>query len=149
MSEAAVAFASMLRPGSEEERAKVAAGLAEAERQLDRINDTPREERFATVLEELRALDGPTRAKVVEAKADLARVHMRMIDSMLTRHAIMQGDYPRSLGELSEDVPLDPWGNPYHYQAPDEDSFEYRIVCYGADGKPGGQGPDADIEHAR
>ena len=149
LSEAAVAFASMLRPGSVQERAKVAAGLAEAERQLARINDTPREERFAKVLEELRGLDGLMRAKLAEAKADLARAHLRMIDSMLTHHAIMQGDYPRSLDELSEAVPLDPWGNRYHYRAPDEDTFEYQIVCYGADGKPGGQGPDADIVHAR
>ena len=44
---------------------------------------------------------------------------------------------------LSEDVPLDPWGNPYMYE-PQSDSY---LVLYsmGADGKPGGEGTDADV----
>lgn len=44
---------------------------------------------------------------------------------------------------LSEDVPLDPWGNPYVYE-PQADSY---LVLYslGADGKPGGEGTDADV----
>jgi len=44
---------------------------------------------------------------------------------------------------LSEDVPMDPWGNPYVY-APESDTT---ILLYslGADGQPGGEGTNADV----
>jgi general secretion pathway protein G len=42
-------------------------------------------------------------------------------------------------------LPKDPWGNPYLYTSPGVDGREYDIVSYGRDGKPGGEGPDADI----
>ncbi len=38
----------------------------------------------------------------------------------------------------------DPWGNPYQYLAPGTRG-EIDIFSYGADGKPGGTGIDADI----
>jgi general secretion pathway protein G len=46
---------------------------------------------------------------------------------------------------LDEGVPLDPWGNPYQYRVPGEDGRPFAIVSLGADGKPGGEGIDADI----
>ena len=45
---------------------------------------------------------------------------------------------------LKKTVPLDPWGHPYVYRAPGE-KREYDIVSYGRDGKPGGNGQDADL----
>jgi general secretion pathway protein G len=42
-------------------------------------------------------------------------------------------------------LPKDPWGNPYTYTSPGADGREYEIMSYGRDGKPGGEGPDADI----
>ena len=44
---------------------------------------------------------------------------------------------------LSEDVPMDPWGNAYIY-APEGDAS---VVIYslGADGEPGGEGTNADV----
>lgn len=42
-------------------------------------------------------------------------------------------------------VPLDPWGNPYHYEPTTGSSQPYAVYSYGADGKPGGQGFDADV----
>ena len=42
-------------------------------------------------------------------------------------------------------MPKDPWGNPYIYVSPGSDGREYEITSYGRDGKPGGEGPDADI----
>ena len=42
-------------------------------------------------------------------------------------------------------VPRDPWGNPYNYISPGTDGKDYDIVSYGRDGKPGGEGYDADI----
>ncbi|OQX23511.1 MAG: type II secretion system protein GspG [Desulfobacteraceae bacterium IS3] len=45
---------------------------------------------------------------------------------------------------LKKDIPLDPWGNPYSYKYPGEHG-DYDIISMGADGKPGGDGEDADI----
>jgi general secretion pathway protein G len=43
-------------------------------------------------------------------------------------------------------VPVDPWGNPYVYIAPgDVNPSGYDLFSYGADGRAGGEGEDADI----
>jgi len=47
---------------------------------------------------------------------------------------------------LSRLVPSDPWGRPYVYRAPgivNPDSYD--LYSLGRDGKPGGEGEDADI----
>jgi general secretion pathway protein G len=41
-------------------------------------------------------------------------------------------------------ITLDSWGNPYVYISPGIQD-DYDIICYGADGAPGGDGYDADI----
>lgn len=43
-------------------------------------------------------------------------------------------------------VPRDPWGNEYHYESPGPNGEEFYVVSYGADGKPGGSGYDADLD---
>jgi general secretion pathway protein G len=40
---------------------------------------------------------------------------------------------------------LDPWGNPFILRVPGEKNYDFDIVSYGADGKPGGEGEDADV----
>lgn len=45
---------------------------------------------------------------------------------------------------LKKRVEKDPWGNNYMYKSPGE-AHEYEISSYGADGKEGGTGDDADI----
>jgi general secretion pathway protein G len=40
--------------------------------------------------------------------------------------------------------PKDPWGNEYYYSYPGEHGV-YDVYSLGADGQPGGEGPDADI----
>jgi len=42
-------------------------------------------------------------------------------------------------------IPKDPWGNDYVYLSPGRHGEEYEIICYGRDGKEGGEGVDADI----
>lgn len=50
-----------------------------------------------------------------------------------------QGGYVRR-------IQMDPWGNPYQYQMPGTRSGgRYDLFSLGADGQPGGEGPDADI----
>ena len=44
---------------------------------------------------------------------------------------------------LAEDVPLDPWGNAYQYKP--KDSTSVILYSFGADGKSGGEGIDADV----
>ncbi len=41
-------------------------------------------------------------------------------------------------------LPNDPWGNPYKYLNPGVKG-EIDVMSFGADGKPGGEGKDADI----
>jgi general secretion pathway protein G len=50
----------------------------------------------------------------------------------------------RSGGYLGS-MPKDPWNNPYQYISPGADGRDYEITTYGRDGKPGGEGYDADI----
>ena len=46
---------------------------------------------------------------------------------------------------LPQDIPVDPWGRAYVYKYPGEHGDEPDIICYGADGQPGGEGLNADI----
>jgi general secretion pathway protein G len=46
---------------------------------------------------------------------------------------------------LPKEIPPDPWGSPYVYKFPGEHGDEPDIVSYGADGREGGDGENADI----
>lgn len=46
---------------------------------------------------------------------------------------------------LDEEVPLDPWGNPYQYSVPGANGMPFALYSFGADGQPGGSDIDADI----
>ena len=45
---------------------------------------------------------------------------------------------------LSKAAPPDPWTRPYLYRSPGERS-DYELMSLGKDGKPGGQGENADL----
>ena len=45
---------------------------------------------------------------------------------------------------LDKALAADPWGNPYDYTAP-ADAGSYQLRSFGADGKAGGEGDNADI----
>ena len=45
---------------------------------------------------------------------------------------------------LTKSVPVDPWSNPYVYKAPGTHG-DYDLISYGKDGRPGGEGENADI----
>lgn len=80
------------------------------------------------------------------------------LESALDTYRLDVGSYPDSLAGLvtndrgsprwngpyirDEEVPLDPWDNPYHYEPEGRD---FSLISYGADGIPGGEGDDADI----
>lgn len=46
---------------------------------------------------------------------------------------------------LDEDLPKDPWGNPYQYSRPGTNGQPFALYSLGADGKRGGEGLDADL----
>jgi general secretion pathway protein G len=40
--------------------------------------------------------------------------------------------------------PIDPWGRLYQYNAPGTNG-PYEVICFGADGKEGGENADMDL----
>ncbi len=46
---------------------------------------------------------------------------------------------------LPQEVPKDPWGHDWVYEFPGDHGNEPDIISYGADGRPGGDGINADI----
>jgi len=54
------------------------------------------------------------------------------------------GTVPGNWKVYIEKLPKDPWGNPYQYDNPGLKG-EIDVYSLGADGKPGGEGNDADI----
>ena len=86
-------------------------------------------------------------ANVVAAKQGINVLKLALQDYALLNN----GSYPEDLETLANEGLLkakdlrDPWGNPYQYVSPGEHDWEYDIYSYGADGKEGGEGLDADI----
>ena len=58
-----------------------------------------------------------------------------------------RGDIPRNWkpGGYLEKLAQDPWGHDYVYVAPGSNGAPYDLYSLGADGQPGGEGIDADI----
>lgn len=46
---------------------------------------------------------------------------------------------------LDQDVPLDPWGNPYQYSMPGTNNQPFALYSLGGDNQRGGEGTDADV----
>jgi general secretion pathway protein G len=96
----------------------------------------------------------PARDKgaVTKARADIAR-----LEQGLDLYKLDKGSYPtgeEGLAALARTgivkrLPNDPWGHPYQYRAPGRDGAAYEIVSYGADGREGGSGNDADISSSK
>ena len=99
-------------------------------------------------------------AKVQTAKSNIAE-----LESDLSRYRLDNDAFPttddglqalvtqpndptitnyRSGGYLPS-MPKDPWNNVYQYASPGANGRDYDIISYGRDGKPGGEGYDADI----
>ena len=102
-----------------------------------------------------------------EARRMKARVQLESIETALKLYKLDNGYYPSteqglqalveapSVGQLPRAwrdggylekgrVPQDPWENDYVYLAPGVNG-DYDLSSYGADGEPGGEGDDEDI----
>ncbi len=65
------------------------------------------------------------------------------LQALVTPPAGAQADRYREGGYIRR-LPKDPWGNPYQYRAPGVHGA-IDIFSFGADGREGGEGKDADI----
>lgn len=64
------------------------------------------------------------------------------LDALVKQNGKIQGWNGPYIGKNT--VPPDPWGNPYHYEAPGKRGA-FDLYTLGRDGKEGGSGEDADI----
>ncbi len=97
------------------------------------------------------------------ARQDAARIQIQRLATVLEYYRLDTGSYPSTAQGLEAlitpppgvrgwkgpyvdggELPVDPWGRPYRYRAP-ADSAPFEIVSLGADGRPGGEGENADI----
>jgi len=104
---------------------------------------------------------------VGEAKSVTARSQIEMLGAALDAYRLDNGGYPSTAQGLAvlwtappgdsrptswrgpylrKEVPLDPWGRPYIYKSPGEQSAAgYDLLSYGADGQPGGEAEASDV----
>lgn len=104
--------------------------------------------------------------KVDSSKVQTAQVQIKMIESALQIMRLDIGTLPE--GEIAlqwltkepEDtntratwkgpyldgqIPVDPWNNAYKIVTPGSNGKAFSVISLGADGKPGGEGLNADI----
>lgn len=107
-----------------------------------------------------RFLDKPDEAKLTKAKTDI-----KGIEQALGMYKLDNGFFPSTEQGLAalvqkptvgriptkfpdggylKKTPLDPWDAPYVYLSPGIHG-DFDIISYGADGEPGGEGKNADI----
>lgn len=111
------------------------------------------------ILGMLAALVGPALfGNLGKGQRTTAAAQIGNLEAALDAYRLDVGRYPETLRGLVEDdtgsprwsgpyirddeIPLDPWDNPYHYEPNGRD---FTLMSYGADGAPGGEGDDADI----
>jgi general secretion pathway protein G len=96
----------------------------------------------------INVLPATDKAAKTKAKADVATleqgVEMYRLNKLRYPNAAEGLQAVSSEGYVKR-LPKDPWGNPYRYAAPGRDGRAFDIYSYGADGREGGTGQDADI----
>ena len=98
-----------------------------------------------------------------KARVKAAKVQMNSFFTALGTYKLETGSFPtteqglQALRErpanlagwdgpyLRQEIPLDPWNHPYIYKFPGDHGDEPDIICYGADGQPGGTDIAEDI----
>ena len=95
----------------------------------------------------LNVLPAQGKAQVQKARGDITA-----IETALEMYKLDQFSYPTEqegfealvASGIIKKMSLDPWGNPYQYRNPGEQS-QIDIFSLGADGEPGGEEQNADI----
>jgi general secretion pathway protein G len=90
-------------------------------------------------------------SQVGKSEVQVARAQIDALEKAVDQYRLDNRRYPTSEEGLAavqpylkKTVPLDPWGRAYVYRFPGEKG-EFSVVSLGRDGKPGGNGEDADI----
>jgi general secretion pathway protein G len=103
--------------------------------------------------------------KVDTSKVKTAETQVKMLKTALQTFRLDVGRYPsteeglaalekRPEGDaipawsgpyLDESLPADPWGNPFQYRDEPGGGQDFTLYSFGADGKAGGDGVNADI----
>lgn len=81
------------------------------------------------------------------ARANRARSDIATIVKAVEQFEIQNSRYPdidEGISSLPIRNKLDPWGHPYEYVRPGKNE-PFEVICYGKDGREGGEGADADI----
>ena len=90
------------------------------------------------------------RAAATKARADLATLEQGIEMYRLTNLAHPTSEQGLQMlvqsGQIRR-LPNDPWGNPYRYAAPGREGQPFEIYSFGADGREGGEGENADISN--
>ena len=100
--------------------------------------------------------------RFTQAQNTVAKADITAIMQSLSEYAINNsGKYPDSLEPLvtpdsnghcylegrNGKIPKDPWKNEYQYEPPQPGHPLPRVISFGRDGAPGGEGEDADIDN--
>ncbi len=89
------------------------------------------------------------RKPIGDAQRATAQMQIKNIEGAIGYYYAQHYKNPNSLADLVPDylprVPVDPWGNPYHYSPVSQHGQDYDLASWGADGAPGGTGDNADI----
>ena len=96
----------------------------------------------------INVLPAADRAAVTKAHADIATleqgIEMYRLDNQ--RYPTTQeGLQVLVAGHYIPRLPEDPWRHPYRYAAPGQGGKPFLVATWGADGREGGSGNDADI----
>ena len=108
----------------------------------------------------INVLPSQDRAMVEKARADIAALEQAVdtyrlemlsfprmgdgLEALVSQPARLDRPERYRTGGYIRRLPLDPWGNPYHYVYPGQ-RRTYDVYSLGADGREGGEGNDADI----
>jgi general secretion pathway protein G len=114
------------------------------------------------ILAMLAAIVGPKLfTKVGKGKQAAAKTQIEMLGQALDSYRLDTGHYPNTSqglnalvtnpgvegwdgSYLKKALPNDPWMKPYQYQSPGTHG-DYDLFSYGADGAPGGEGENKDV----
>ncbi len=112
---------------------------------VPKIMQKPDEARVAKAKNDIMAIE--TALKMYKMDNGMYPTTMQGLKALITKPTIPPiPQHYKSDGYLdTNQVPKDPWGNPYIYRSPGDNGRAYEIISLGADGKEGGSGVDADI----
>ncbi|MBV1905332.1 MAG: type II secretion system major pseudopilin GspG [Pseudomonadales bacterium] len=102
--------------------------------------------------------------KVDSSKVKTTQTQIKMLKGALQTYRLDMGSYPNTAQGLAslqsppadaqdywqgpymdDDLPMDAWNTSFQYQSPANTNQGFALFSFGADGKAGGEGVDADI----